>query len=301
MVNIKTNIPKITVIIPIGPDRKMEALGSLNNQQIPVEIIVKKGTNPSKNRNDGASEAKTQLIAFMDAHSTAPSDWSRKVIEFFNKNPSVDLIGGPQLNPPEETYIGKVSGYALGSLFGSSTSSSRYKSKKPNFNANEQFVTSANLICRKKVTQNVKFDENLYPGEDPKFIYESKKNGFKLAYIPSIFLYHRRRSTTGDLARQVFKYGYVRPKKESITETLVKPSFMAPSLFLIYLVLFPILTLLSYLTVIPLILYLILSLYFSLTASIMNKNLIAFFILPFIFFLIHVSYGLGFIYGLIKK
>jgi len=293
--------PKLSVIIPIGPGRRIEAISSLEKQTEKVEIIIEKGTNPSKNRNEGVKKAKAEIVAFVDAHSILPETWAEKIIAFFEKYKQIDIVGGPQLTPENETRIGRISGYALSSPFGASDSSIRYKSTKIIWNANEKFLTSANLASRKSVFEKVQFDESIYPGEDPKFISDSKLQGFKVSYVPDIFSYHRRRGTIGDFARQIFKYGITRPQKESLFQTLKTPSFLVPPAFLIYLTIFPILYLINILFLIPIILYLILSLIFSLYSAISNKDIISVFILPFIFFTIHVSYGLGFIWGTISK
>lgn len=293
--------PEISIIIPIGPGRKMEALESLKRQKIPIEIIVEKGKNPSANRNNGIKKAKAPLIAFINAHSILPEDWAIKVVNFFNSHPDIDVVGGPQLNHPREGRIGKVSGYALSSLFGSAEASMRYAPKKFIQDADERFLTSANLICRSKVAKKIKFNESLYPGEDPKFIEDSKKAGFRVAYDPKIFIFHRRRETIADFAKQIFGYGLTRPKKESLMQTAKHPSFLVPPFFTLYLALFSILSLWNSIFIIPLALYLALLIIFSVYEAIKNKDISSMFILPFIFFVIHISYGLGFIHGLLTR
>jgi len=293
--------PKISVIIPIGGGRKMEALKTLQKQKIPVEIIIEEGENPSKNRNNGIKKAKGDIIAFINAHSILPIDWAEKIVNFFAAHPSIDIIGGPQLTPPKESYIGKISGYALTSVFGAAEASTRYKQTTINFKANEKLITSANLACRRSVVKTVQFDESLWPGEDPKFVSDAQKAKFKIAYTPDIFIHHRRRATIAEFAKQIFNYGYTRPKKESLLETIKNPSFLIPALFVVYLGIFAILAFLGSIFLIPLLLYAFLLIIFSFYEGIKNSDLGAIAILPFIFFVIHICYGLGFIAGTIKK
>lgn len=293
--------PQLTVIVPVGPNRKLHALESLKAQEEPVVVLVEQGTNTSKNRNQGAFKAETELIAFIDAHTILPSNWSKKLIDFFLENPQVDIVGGPQLTPSNESYFGKVSGYALSSLFGAAEVSTRYKPKEFTLNADEMSLTSANLACRKKVFEKIQFNEDIYPGEDPKFIEDAKNENLSVAYNPQMIAYHKRRDNIKDLAVQIFKYGLMRPRKEKLTQTIKKPSFLVPSVFLIYLSLFSILSLLHPIFLFPLLLYVFLSLSFSLVEGLKSRDFIAFSILPFLFFTIHVSYGLGFLYGTISK
>ena len=90
-------------------------------------------------------------------------------------------------------------------------------------------------------------------------------------------------------------------EKEKFSETLKMPSFFVPSLFLIYLLVLPTLYFISKMFLIPLGLYIILSLIASFYEGIINKDLKSVFVLPFIFLAIHISYGLGFLYGFIVK
>jgi len=58
---------------------------------------------------------------------------------------------------------------------------------------------------------------------------------------------------------------------------------------------------LEFLWIVPFIAYLVLIFLFSLYDSLSNKDFKAIFILPFIYPMIHLSYGIGMIYGYIKK
>lgn len=291
--------PELSIIVPIGKKRNFYALDSLKRQKINCEIIIELGENPSRNRNNGIRKARAPLVAFINAHSIPPDDWATKAVHFFKKYPKIDIFGGPQLTAPTEAHFGKISGYALSSIFGVADVGARYKRKSVNFNANEKDLTSANLICKKKVVEAINFDESLWPGEDPKFIADAKRAGFKAAYSPELFIYHKRRDNMRDFAQQIFRYGMARPQKESFFETLRKPFFLAPFLFVIYLAIFTILTFVNYFFLFPILLYVVLLIVFSIHECIKNNDLKAIFYLPIIFFSIHVFYGLGFIYGTI--
>ncbi len=292
---------KISAVIPIGYDRSLDILNSAEKLSDKIILIVEKGDNPSRNRNLGIIKAKTDLVAFLNAHTILPKTWPEEVCKFFKDHPDVDIAGGPQLTDKNEKLFERASGYALSSIFGAAEASKRYKIDGLKLDANEKHLTSANLICKKHVLKKIKFDENLYPGEDPKFIADALKEGFKVAYAPNIFVYHKRRSNFKGLIKQIFNYGIVRPKKEGFIETLKKPLFLIPSIFVLYLALLPTLYLISNLLFIPLIFYFILSLSFSFFEGAKNKDIASIFLLPLLFLIIHLSYGIGFIYGSIKR
>jgi len=172
---------------------------------------------------------------------------------------------------------------------------------KIKLNADENDVTSSNLICKQHIFKKVKFNEKIYPGEDPKFISDAKKAGFNVAFSPSIKVENRKRNNLVGLIKQIFNYGKMRPRIENIFETIKKPHFLVPSLFVLYLFLLPLFLSISNLFWIPLGLYFFLIIIFSLYEGGKNRDIVGIFVLPLIFLTIHLSYGLGFIYGFFKE
>lgn len=295
---------RISVVIPASNDCKINALDSLKSQEKkPFEVLVERGDNTSRNRNNGIRKARGDLIAFANAHSVFPQDWTRNIEEFFSLYPQIEIVGGPQLTPKENGFFGKVSGVALSSMFGAANVRSRYSAGQMNLNANEEDITSANLICKKNVFEKVLFDEKIYPGEDPKFISDAKKANISIAYSPKIINYNKRRDNLHGMIKQMFNYGRMRPRKEKLRETLKHPLFLVPSLFVVYLF-FLISSSIFYNQIIffiPLIIYLILDLIFSLIGFVKIKKVRSLFYLLVIYPSIHISYGIGLIWGIFKR
>ncbi|MDD5193308.1 MAG: glycosyltransferase family 2 protein [Candidatus Nanoarchaeia archaeon] len=303
---------KFSLVIPVAPERSAPILQSINELDYPkgnFEVIVIRGRNPSEQRNKAAEQSKFDTIVFLDDDAHIERDYLKKIEEFTKEHPEIDIAGGPQLTPEGEIGFAKISGYALSSLFGAWKVSNRYSGKKPILNADETMLTSANLFCKREVFDKVKFDINLFPGEDPKFISDAKKFGFKVAYSPDIRIYHKRRADANSLMKQIFLYGKTRPLKEKFIETLKMPFFLIPSLFILYLLflllflIYPLQFFLKYklLILTPLMAYVALIILFSIYESYKNKDYKAVFFLPIIYFIIHLSYGAGMIYGYLKK
>ena len=298
---------KFSIVIAVAPYRNAEVLKSLDKVNYPkskYEVIVKRGLNPSENRNNGAKEAKGEIIGFIDDDAIVSADLLKNVERFFAAHKDADIVGGPQLTPLDEKGLAKISGYALSSKFGAWKTSRRYYGTKTVLDADETMLTSANLFCRKNVLKKVLFDLSLFPGEDPKFISDAKKSGLAVSYSPEITVYHRRRANIFGLMKQIYSYGMTRVKKESLKETLKMPFFFIPSIFILYILLLILFSILSGLDLIlfsPLLAYMIISLIESLSIAISKKDIAAFFVLPFIFLAIHLSYGTGFMISLIKK
>lgn len=295
---------KLSIVIPLLTNRRVEfvAMESINKQGKNVKLILEESNeNASVNRNRGVKKAKTFYVAFINAHTVVADNWLQYVNDFFNKHPEIDIVGGPQLNLKNDSFFAKVSGYALSSVFGAANMSNRYKITQLDLDADEFKLTSANLICKKKVFEKIKFDENIYPGEDPKFISDAKMAGFKIAYSPDIIVYNKRRDNIFGLIKQIYTYGKMRTKKDSFKDLLLHPVFFGPSGFLIYLLVLPALLFFSLWGGLFFVIYFSLAIMFAFVEAIKNNNFFAFFFLPFIFLSIHLSYGAGFLIGLFNK
>ena len=295
---------KFSIIIALAPERDCEVKESVNNLDFnkkDYEIIIEIGKNPSLNRNNGAKKAKGKILCFLDDDAKIEKDILKKVEEFFNKY-NVDILGGPQLTPKDDKYFAKTSGYAMADFLCTANMSNRYKKGKLNLNADENDLTSAICFVKKEVFNKLNgFNIKLFPGEDPEFFYRAKKSGYKLAYTSDIFIYHRRRSNLKGLLKQFSNYGLMRVKKEKELNQKINLLYLFPSLFVLYLILLIPLSFINKLFLIPLLIYILIVLISSIKQILIYNDFKAVFLLPFIYLLIHLSYGYGLIKGLVQE
>ncbi|MDO8460314.1 MAG: glycosyltransferase [Nanoarchaeota archaeon] len=295
---------KFSIVIALAPWRSAEILTHIKNMDYPsgkFEVIVIKGLNVPDNRNQGVKKSKGEIVVFLDDDAVIEKDFLKNLEKFFNSHPQIDIVGGPQLSPDDEPWFARISGYALEDIFGTFDVRKRYSKSVLNLNANSTYITGANFTVRKKVFDVLDFDLSLYPADDVHFINMAKKKGFKIAYNPEMVVYHRRRANLKGLAKQVFDYGKVRPQTDFVGRIIKKPFFLVPSFFLLYLVFLPTLLLISRLFLLPLLAYFALDVVFSAYESFKHKSLLALVLLPFIFFIIHVTYGAGVLIGLVRR
>ncbi len=212
------------------------------------------------------------------------------------------MVGGPQLTPENDSIFGKLSGYALSSILGGATIRNRYRKAKLNLDSDERELTSANMFCRKEVFNQVHFNPAFWPGEDPSFLNECVEKKIKVAYSPDMVIYHRRRSNLFRLAKQIFNYACVRPRiKRTKQNRFTTSLFTIPAIFLFYLVFLPVLFRLNAYLIVPFYLYLFCNLLLSIIITLKGKQPLGMVILPLTFLTIHLSYGAGFIVGLLRK
>lgn len=299
---------KFSIVITYLRDGSPEVLESINKMDYlkkDYEILCLPGPgSPSIYRNKGADKGKSKIIAFIDDDAMVHKDLLKNAEQFFREHSEIDIVGGPQLTPSDEKGFALISGYALSSKFGGWSTSNRYEKKRLNLNADDTYLTTAIMFCKKDVFKRVRFDENLFPGEDSKFVKEAKEAGFKIAYSPDLIVYHKRRPTLKKFIKQIFNYGKVARSRETIFGLIKKPFFLIPSIFLLYLLWIIEMRILfhsnSLIIFIPLLLYLFLDLFFSFYESLKNKNIFAIIPLIFIFPILHLTYGVGLLYGFLK-
>jgi len=255
-------------------------------------------TRPAEKRDRGAKEAKGTILAFIDDDAYPSSNWLEKAIYFFEKK-KTEVICGPGILPKNTSAWEKIFDEILKSSVGSGGYQYRFVQKT------ERYIDdypSMNFLIQKDVFEKLGgFNSDFWPGEDSKLcedlVYKLKG---KIFYHPSILVYHHRRNTLSGYLKQHANYGYHRGAFFAHGDkNSQRVSYLIPSFFIFYLVLFPILYSIYHIpyTLLPLGAYLLLGLFL-----IIQSQTIATF--P-VLFLTHVVYGTmfikGFVVGLIKK
>lgn len=148
------------------------------------------------------------------------------------------------------------------------------------------------------------FDTDLIRNQDDEFNARLINAGGKIVLIPEVVIDYTARDTIAKMARMYYQYGLFKPlvnKKLGAPATIRQffPLFFVLGLILGALV-SVFLPVLWYAYVSGLSVYLLLSLYFSLKITITQRQKLLLFVLPFVFFTIHVSYGWGYLCGIFK-
>ena len=122
--------------------------------------------------------------------------------------------------------------------------------------------------------------------------------------IPDLVIDYYARDSIYKVSKMFYQYGLFKPlvnKKLGFPATLRQ---FFPLLFVVGLILGGLLSLfllsVRYIYVVVLLLYLLISLSFSLIESLKHKDWRLLFFLPWIFLVIHISYGWGYLHGIYK-
>jgi GT2 family glycosyltransferase len=274
-----------------------------NLQDKRIKIIPTGKVGPAEKRDIAMKHTLGGILAFLDDDAYPRKDWLKNTKKYF-ENPSVGAVGGPAVTAPNDSVLQKVSGSFFSSFAGGGNYSYRYIPQKQR---EVDDYPTVNLLVRKNLMQEIGgFDTFYWPGEDTKLCLDIIKKGKKIIYAPEVLVYHHRRSILVPHLRQIWNYAIHRGQfVKRLPETSFRLSYFLPSLFILGLFLGPILSvlipILNTLYLSAVIIYLIFIFASSIVESVMEKKLPLLFLLIPTIFISHLTYGVGFILGLIKK
>lgn len=288
-------------------------LVSENNIKIPnkfnyllkIKKIVYKNKFPGVKRHIAAIKSKSNYLVFIDDDAYPKKNWLESYFYKIKKN-KFEILGGPAI---DEYKINTLKQRILSFIF-----KVEYFGGFP-----ERYVAlkemsvddwpTVNLCIKKEIYKKTNgLNYKFWPGEDSLLcneIYYSLKK--KIRYVPEAVVHHVRRNTIRRQIYQLFGYGKMRGYffKNRIQNSF-KIKFIIPSVFFLYnLFLFFFLFKINIVEkniFIPLIIYFILNIYFTIkTIKVLKENIKLIFFFLLCNYINHNIYGLAFIFGLFKK
>jgi len=299
------SIHTITVIIPVrNIDMDIPALECLKRIDYPLEcteVILVSGRWPSLQRNRAAKLAQGEILYFFNADAIFGPEIFRKAMEIFDRDSNLVGVGGPDLTPQNNTYLQRIFGYAMSSLFAHWKMRARYSVVGKERVAGEKDLLLSNMAVRKDVFLKMNgFNESLYPNEENELINRISELGYKFVYSPHLRIWRNRRTSLLEFIRQFYRYGQGRMGQIFVEGVFLKNlCFFVPTLLLLYFLSLPFLPK-SPLFILPMFLYFCLAVIDAAYLSFKNKrNLV--FILPLLYLAMHLSYGAGMPGGLFSR
>lgn len=262
-----------------------------------VAIVQCAKKNQAFSWNAALMTATGDVIIRVDAHARIPRNFVSRNI--YNLSQGEDVVGGGRPNITSDVSSWKLTLLAAeDSLFGSSVASYR---RPP---TQKEYLDSLfHAAYRREVIQKVGgFNENLGRTEDNEFHYRIRKAGYKLCCCPDIISYQHSRNNLKDMIRQKYSNGRWIGLTLSECPGCLSYFHFAPFAFVMMIILCSIIAALGF----PILLYTLLIVYgmFDIVNAVgcfTMKNLQPqFALLPIIFPILHVSYGVGTIVGLIQ-
>lgn len=314
-----------SVIVPVAPggdvSKVTDSIVNINYPADKFEILVAEGKQPSRQRNMAILQAKGDIIYFLDNDSETTPELFHKIAECYT-DPKVASVGGPNLTTPTDTDMQFAFGSALGSFFAHTSMAARYRPIGKVRVSGEKELILCNLSVRREIFLALGgFDETLYPNEENEFMNRLQQLGYKLIYHPQAIIYRSRRKDIFAFFRQLMNYGRgrmeqaivemqwekkiqdgkVQEKTSSLARAISNSFFLAPFIFSLYLISLPITVWYSETVLIPLILYVILSIISAGGFALKEKKPILLILLPPIYIIMHFAYSCGLIWALLRR
>lgn len=235
------------------------------------------------------------FVQIVGARHIITDDYIQKGIDVLNNQPEVWCVGGRIVNE-YTNEVSKVISSAMGTSFGMGIGNFRTLSHS----GYTDTVTSP--LYPFWVFEKIGyFDEELIRNQDDDFNFRVTNAGGKIYYLHEIALRYYVRSSFKGLWRQFYQYGYWKVfvnRKHSAVTSLRQ---VVPPLFVLYLIFCPFTYILGWIIggvfTLPLFLYLILNMYVSFRLASNIRTLLQ---LIKTFFILHISYGLGYWSGIIN-
>lgn len=247
--------------------------------------------------NQALHKSQGEIIIRIDGHCEIAPDYVSRCVAHLQTN-EADCVGGP-IETIGENPLAQAIAIGMSSKFGVGGSAFRTVKDQKMFVDTVAFPA----FTRQAIEKTGLFDEELVRNQDDEYSYRLRKWGGKILLAPDIKSKYYSRSSLRSLWRQYFQYGYWKvrvlqkhPRQMSLRQ-FVPPAFVASLGLALLVALFS--SLGRWWLVLELGLYFIANLSASIwTASKRGWKYLP--LLPIIFAILHISYGAGFLLGLVK-
>src|SRR5438132_1984256 len=260
-----------------------------------VGTIDRRGAPPGQLRNLLVERAHGDLLLFLDDDVVARPDLLATLARLAREHPDAAVFGGPNLTPPGSSRFQFVQGAVLASTFGSGPVRRRYHRAAPGA-ADERFFTLCNLAVRKDAMR--RFPPGLICAEENAVLDEMSRQGLAMHYDPELVVYHERRPTGAQFAKQMLKYGRGRGQLTSHRPRTLRLSYVVPAALVLYLLAVPLLARVGMPALAPLGLYVAALAAASVRVGVSFHSVSALVLAAPLFVAVHLSYGVGFWGGL---
>lgn len=242
-------------------------------------------------------KSKGDIVIRVDGHCVIAADYVANCIRHLEES-GVDGVGGP-MNTIGEDFVSEVIALAMSSKFGVGNSSFRTETGQTKLADTVPFPAYTRTIIEKVGL----YDQELVRNQDDEYNYRIREAGGKILLAEDVRSEYYSRGSLKKLWKQYFQYGYWKvrvlqkhPRQMSLRQ-FVPPAFVLSvitSLILALAIAWGWIPLVAILGV-----YLVVNLGVSFLIAV-KKGWQYLGLLPAAFAIIHLSYGLGFLIGLIK-
>ena len=277
-------------------DATVSVASELSRREPRIVLLNNPARTTASSLNVGLRHARGEAIVRMDAHALAARSYVSTCVNLL-LNGKADIVGG-LITPVGQGCWGESIALAVSCAFG--VGNSKYRCSDT---GGDDEAGWPGALWKDTLLAVGGYDERLECNEDDDLTYRLLKSGARVHRSPLIRTTYYCRETLGGLWRQYFRYGFWKVRVIQNYGRLTSTRHIIPALFVISLLA----TALLSLAVTPfrrvlqleLGLYVILSLTFAARRT-RWRDLRYIVMMPVVYAVLHLSYGLGFILGLLR-
>jgi glycosyltransferase involved in cell wall biosynthesis len=290
---------RIEVLIADGgsEDGTRELLDGLRQGQANLRIVDNPKRIVATALNAALREAKGEVIVRVDGHCQIAPEYVRQCVAHLVHD-QIEAVGGP-VETVGESYVARVIAASMSSRFGVGGSAFRVANRRTQFTDTVAFPA----YTRSVIDRAGAFDEELVRNQDDEYNYRLRKLGVRILLASDVRSRYFSRATLPGLWKQYFQYGYWKVRVMQKHPWQMQLRQFAPPMFVLALVmtlsLMPMVTPAGYFGVLFGAAY-GLGIVTASAFAARKDGWILLPLLPVAFATLHVSYGLGFLIGLLR-
>jgi len=194
---------RLEVIVADGmsTDGTREIVRSLQAGRPNLRLIDNPGRIVPTGLNAAISQAKGEVIVRVDGHCEIEQDYVRRCVEHLSRG-GVDCVGGP-LETVGDTFVARGIAAAMSSPFGVGGSAFRTTRGKTMLADTVPFPSFTRAIIERAGP----FDEELVRNQDDEYSYRLRRMGAKILLAADVRSRYYSRNSLSSLGRQYFQYG----------------------------------------------------------------------------------------------
>ena len=293
------NYPKELLSVNVcdgnSTDNTLIILEKLNSKYKNLNILINQKQTTPFALNMGIKATDADIYIIFGAHAKMDKNYIQNCVDTFKVDSKIGCVGGIIENTYENDTA-EIVGLAMSSTFGVGNALFRTGAK------NGYVDTVAFGAYKKEVFDQLGyFDENLTRNQDDEFNYRVTSNGFKIYLNNAIKSNYYVRSSYRKLISQYFQYGYWKVVVNTKFKTITSVRQVVPAFFVLFLMFSATISwinpLSQALAIVGISTYILLAIYAALRKTKEIKKVL---LLVYTFFLLHLSYGSGYLKAVIE-
>lgn len=275
----------------MSTDRTREIIQQYQSKHPNIYLVDNPKRFVSPGFNQAFRQSNGKYVTLMGAHATYPKGFFSAGIKYLSAG-ECDVVGGP-LRQEGKTPDGKAIALAMSSKLGVGGTEFRTERKK-------MYVDSvAFAIYKREIFETIGLlDEDLVRNQDDELHYRMNAAGYRILMVPEMECVYYVRNSLSALYKQYYQYGYYKPLVLKKVRQGIRLRHLVPATFCLYLLSVILLVWFVPIWILPLIIYIITITFTAVSANIGFRQKIIFMAA---FPTLHLSYGFGFLNGLVHK